>query len=110
MIERLEAVSFPLAGADAESPERRLDGLLDVVADVARAADGRAVVALDEVQDVLAVQEIVGALSAGHDRGSDRVSWVFVGPELSSAEQSSGRPERKRSRSARLTRRCSPAR
>jgi hypothetical protein len=88
LIERLEAVSFPLAGADAGSPVRRLDGLLDVVADIARATDSRAVVALDEVQDVLAVQEIVGALSAGRDRGSDRVSWVFVGPELSSAEQS----------------------
>jgi hypothetical protein len=90
LLERLDALSFLLRAADVESPLRRLDVLLDAVADVARAAGGRAVIALDEVQDVLVVDEIVGALRAARERARDRVSWVYVGSELSSREQTVG--------------------
>lgn len=86
LIERLDATSFLLA--DAATSALRLDALLDVVADVAGAADGRAVVALDEVQDALAVQEIVDAFRTARASMGDRVSWVFAGSGLSSAEQS----------------------
>ena len=84
-VERLEAASFVLA--DAQTPAARLESLLDVVADVVDEHDGRAVIALDEVKDALAVQPITEALLGARERMSDRVGWVFVGPDLSSAEQ-----------------------
>ncbi len=84
LIERLDATSFLLA--DAATPAARLDALLDVIAEVAGAADGRAAVALDEVQDALAVQEIADALRSARERMGDRASWVFVGPGISSAD------------------------
>jgi hypothetical protein len=88
LLERLEAVSFRLAGSDAESPGRRLEVLLDVVVDVADALDGRAVVALDDVHDVVAVPGVVDAFRAARGRGGDRVSWVFTAPRLFEGEQS----------------------
>ena len=86
LIERLDATSFLLA--DAETPARRLDALLHVVADVAGAAGGRAVVALDEAHDALAVKEIADALHGAREHLGDRVTWMFAGSGLSSAEQS----------------------
>jgi hypothetical protein len=88
LLERLDAVSFLLTGAEAGSSVRRLEAVLDVVGDVAGSVDARAVVALDEVQDALAVPEIVDALRAAGERGADRVGWMYVGPELSSADGS----------------------
>jgi hypothetical protein len=85
LIERLDAASFLLA--DELTPAARLDSLLDVAADVAGVDDGCAVVALDEVQDALAVQAIADALRGARERMGDRVDWVFAGPELSPAQQ-----------------------
>jgi hypothetical protein len=87
LLERLEAVSFRLAGTDVESPARRLEALLDVVVDVADALDGRAVIALDDVHDVVAVPGVIDAVLAASARGGDRVSWVFTGPRLFEGEQ-----------------------
>ncbi|HTU62456.1 MAG TPA: hypothetical protein VMF89_28545 [Polyangiales bacterium] len=87
LIERLDAVSFQVAGADAENTERRLQTLLELMVDVASAHDGRAVVALDNVHDVIAVPKIADAVRAARQRGGDRVSWVFTGPRAFEGEQ-----------------------
>jgi len=60
--------------------------LLDVAVEAARSTGGRAVVALDELEDILAVQEIVDALARARERGGEAVSYVFAGHGLSSAE------------------------
>jgi hypothetical protein len=88
LLERLEALSFPLAGADPESPGRRLRALLDVVADVTGAVGGRAALALDDVADAIAVPEALDGVLAARDRAGGRVSWVFTGPRLFAGEQS----------------------
>ncbi len=90
LLERLDAGSFLLT--DEDGPVRRLESLLDVAVEVAGAVDGRAVIALDDVEDVVAIPEIVDAVRAARKRGGDRVGWVFTGPRLMSAEQTLRQP------------------
>lgn len=92
LFERVDAVSF-LAGADADGPARRLEALLDVVVDVTDALDGRAVIAIDEAQDAVAVPGFVEALGVARERGGDRVSWVFTGSRLFEGEQTLRAPK-----------------
>jgi hypothetical protein len=93
LIEQLESSSFRFTSNEV-TPVERVEGLLDVAVEAARSVGGRALVALDEVQDVLAVEEIVDALARARGRGGEAVTYVFVGHELCSAEHGpwSGQP------------------
>jgi uncharacterized protein len=87
LVERLEALPFRLAGADASRPKGRLEGLLEVAAEVAEQTGCRVIVGFDEVQDVLPLTGVVEAIQHSRARGGDRVGHVFAGPDLSSHER-----------------------
>ncbi len=87
LIDRLEALPFRLAGAEVTNSNSRLEGLLAVAAEVGELTGARVVLAFDEVRDILAHPEIVAAVENARRRGRSRDSYVFAGPDLSTAEQ-----------------------
>lgn len=80
LAERLAAVSF----LGDMTPEHRLDAVLHLLREIAQQGEGRALVCFDELQDALPVGGVVDAINKS--RCSDRVGYMFAGPELSSSE------------------------
>jgi hypothetical protein len=80
LVERLEAL--PLLGSDTADPVARLTSLLEVAPGVARQTQSRALIALDEVQDALALPALAGLLEAVKSRGGTQLALVFIAPEL----------------------------
>jgi hypothetical protein len=87
LVERLEAVPYRLAGAEAKNPAARVEELVVVAAELAEPGGRRVVLSFDEVQDALAVPEIFDLLKRARGRSNDRVSYAFAGPDLSAMEQ-----------------------
>jgi uncharacterized protein len=80
LVERLEAL--PLLSSDTADPAARLTSLLEVAPGVARQTHSRALIALDEVQDALALPALAGLLEAVKSRGGTQLGLVFIAPEL----------------------------
>jgi uncharacterized protein len=87
LVERLEALPFRLPGVDASRLDGRLQGLLEVNAEVAEQTGCRVVVGFDEVQDVLALPDLVEAIQHSRARAGDRVGHLLAGPDLSSQQR-----------------------
>jgi hypothetical protein len=87
LVERLESLPFRLAAVESSDATARLTGLLEVATEVAELGH-RVVVSFDEVRDVFAIPEIVGAMGSARASAADQLSYAFGGPDLSAVEQS----------------------
>lgn len=80
---RLGPIEVGRRTAAPADPEAHLHELLEVAAGLARRSERRALVCLDEFQDVLAVPGLDGLLRSRIQHQADQVSYVFAGSEPS---------------------------